>query len=189
LSLIGLFICIHQHKQKDQSKNSSTNTISSVRVSDTNSCLYYPRRLYYNDETTGVYSIQGKKFLIFMTNFNYWFILEKKNSVCFDSGIPSITSNNSDSIESSDFYDRSDGEYLVNGRLSTYIPNRGRENHVNIPINGRISSEEESGFSTPTKTYHGKKLVYEVIVWIVFFLILFFCLCFCFVKENTLLLS
>jgi len=152
LVLIGLFICIHQQKQKDKSKNSSINTlkinsISSVRVSDTNSCLYYPRRLYYNDETTGVYSIQGEK-----------------NSVCLDSGIPSITSNNSDSIQSSDFYDRSDGEYLVNGRILTYMPNKGRENHVNIPINGRISSEEESGFSTPTKTYHGKKLVYEVIV-------------------------
>jgi hypothetical protein len=78
--------------------------------------------------------------------------------------MPSTTSNNSDSVGSSDLFDRSDGEYLVNGRLSTYISNKGRENHGNIPTNGRISSEEESGFSTPTKSYHGKKLVYEVIV-------------------------
>ena len=113
--------------------------------------------------------------------------------------MPSTTSNNSDSacsqaLSSSDFdghlpqeiYDRSDGDYLVNGRISTnkmilsdiqqtflskfngtndisqYIIRR--ENHVNIPINGRISSEEESGFSTPTKSHPGKKLVYEVVV-------------------------
>jgi hypothetical protein len=103
------------------------------------------------------------------------FFLEKKNSMCFDSGMPSTTSNNSDSVgsqalSSSDSYERSDGEYLVNGRLltnkilSVYSINNRRENHVNIPINGRISSEEESGFSTPTKSYHGKKLVYEVVV-------------------------
>ncbi len=132
--------------------------------------------------------------------------LEKKNSMCFDSGMPSTTSNNSDSacsqaFSSSDgdgqitngFYDRSDGENLVNGRLSTkkillpdiqqlflakfngttdipsYTIAVGNESHSNLPINGRISSEEESGFSTPTKSHHGKKLVYEVVVWIVFF--------------------
>ena len=57
------------------------------------------------------------------------FDLDKKNSLCFDSGMPSTTSNNSDSAVSqalsvSDadghlvqgFYDRSDGEQLVYGR-------------------------------------------------------------------------
>ena len=73
----------------------------------------------------------------------------------FDSGMPS---NNSDSLTSqalsaSDFDDRSDGEYLVHGRTTTQIP-----------LQGRISSEEESGFSTPTKIQHGRKLVYEVVV-------------------------
>jgi len=134
---------------------------------------------------------------MFFTNL----YLEKKNSMCFDSGMPSTTSNNSDSacsqaFSSSDmdgqitngFYDRSDGEHLVNGRLSTkkqllpdiqqlflskfngstdippYTINVGNENHSNLPLNGRISSEEESGFSTPTKSHHGKKLVYEVVV-------------------------
>jgi hypothetical protein len=97
----------------------------------------------------------------------FLFLLEKKNSICFDSGMPSITSNNSDSLASqalsiSDFYDRSDGEYLVNGRIPNFMFNEGRENHLNI--NERISSEEESGFSTPTKTHQGKKLVYEVVV-------------------------
>jgi hypothetical protein len=96
-------------------------------------------------------------------------IVEKKNSVCFDSGMPSTTSNNSDSVgsqalSSADFFDRSDGEYPINGRLSAYISNKGRENYLNIPINGRISSEEESGFSTPTKSHTGKRLVYEVVV-------------------------
>jgi hypothetical protein len=126
--------------------------------------------------------------------------LEKKNSLCFDSGMPSTTSNNSDSacsqaFSSSDvdgqitngFYDRSDGEHLVNGRISTkkillpdiqqlflskfngvdmppYTTGGGGESHTNLPINGRISSEEESGFSTPTKSQYGKKLVYEVVV-------------------------
>ena len=82
--------------------------------------------------------------------------------------MPSTTSNNSDSaasqaLSSSDFYDRSDGDYLVttNKILSAYTMNNRREN---LPINGRISSEEESGFSTPTKTHYGKKLVYEVVV-------------------------
>jgi hypothetical protein len=79
--------------------------------------------------------------------------------------MPSIKSNNSDSVASqalstSDFYDRSDGDYLVNGRVPTYMLNA----HYNIPVNRRISSEEESGFSTPTKTHQGKKLVYEVVV-------------------------
>ena len=73
--------------------------------------------------------------------------------------MPSINSNNSDSLASqalstSDFYDRSDGEYLVNGRMPNHMFN----------TNTRISSEEESGFSTPTKTNQGKKLVYEVVV-------------------------
>jgi hypothetical protein len=123
--------------------------------------------------------------------------------MCFDSGMPSTTSNNSDSacsqaFSSSDvdgqitngFYDRSDNEHLVNGRLSTKkillpdiqqlflakfngttdIPpytisgSNGNESHLNLPVNGRISSEEESGFSTPTKSHQGKKLVYEVVV-------------------------
>jgi hypothetical protein len=83
--------------------------------------------------------------------------------------MPSTTSNNSDSIgsqalSSSDLYDRSDSDYLVNGKISTYISNKRKENPGNILINERISSEEESGFSTPTKSYHGKKLVYEVVV-------------------------
>jgi hypothetical protein len=113
--------------------------------------------------------------------------------------MPSTTSNNSDSacsqaFSSSDvdgqmtngFYDRSDGEHLVNGRISTkkvLLPDiqqlfitkyNGTANippytmsgdtHLNIPMNGRISSEEESGFSTPTKLHQGKKLVYEVVV-------------------------
>ena len=127
--------------------------------------------------------------------------LEKKNSTCFDSGMPSTTSNNSDSAcshacSSSDvdgqitngFCDRSDGEYLFNGHLtkesnilpdiqklfstkfndtnnsSTYKTGIREENLSNLPIHGRISSEEESGFSTPTKSHHGKKLVYEVVV-------------------------
>ncbi len=73
--LIGLFICIHQQRRKQKSKNGSTDTlkttsdhfngIPSVPVNDTNSCLYYPsnqpRISYYNDEIThGVYSIQRK---------------------------------------------------------------------------------------------------------------------------------
>ncbi|CAF1597704.1 unnamed protein product, partial [Rotaria sp. Silwood1] len=171
--LIILSIYIHQRKYKKKSKNGSTDTLKTnsdnfhpivpVRVRDTNPCLYYPRNesrtLYYNDETIGIYSIQ-----------------EKKNSICFDSGMPSITSNNSDSIGSQalsslDFYDRSDGEYLVNGRrsinkillsnISTYTT---KDNHMNISINGRISSEEESDISTLSKSQNGKKLVYEVVV-------------------------
>ncbi|CAF3607707.1 unnamed protein product [Adineta steineri] len=177
--LIGLFICIRQQRRKQTSKTGSTDTLktnsenlngmTSVRVNDTNSCLYYPsnqsRPLYYNDETTGVYSIQ-----------------QKKSSICLDSGMPSTTSNNSDSagsqaLSSSDFYERSDGEHLVNGKLSAnriiqsaYTLARERENHMkNVPINERISSssassEEESGFSTPTIIHNGKKLVYEVVV-------------------------
>ncbi|CAF1156523.1 unnamed protein product [Rotaria sordida] len=173
--LIILSICVHQRKYK-KSKNGSTDTLKTnsdnfhsivpVRVSDTNPCLYYPtkenRTLYFNDETVGIYSIQ-----------------EKKNSICFDSGMPSTTSNNSDSIgsqalSSSDFYDRSDGEYLVNGRrsinkillsnLSAYTIGTGKDNHMNISINGRISSEEESDASTLSKSQNGKKLVYEVVV-------------------------
>lgn len=125
--------------------------------------------------------------------------------MCFDSGMPSTTSNNSDSacsqaFSSSDmdgqvttgFYDRSDGEHLVQGRLSTHkilLPDiqqlfinkfnatnsnlppythsgGGTDTHLNLHPNntGRISSEEESGFSTPTKGHQGKKLVYEVVV-------------------------
>ena len=130
--------------------------------------------------------------------------LDKKNSMCFDSGMPSTTSNNSDSacsqaFSSSDvdgqitagFFDRSDGEHLVQGGglsarkihlpdiqqlfLTKFNANNssnpsythagGTETHLNIhPSNSRISSEEESGFSTPTKTHQGKKLVYEVVV-------------------------
>ena len=133
-----------------------------------------------------------------MINFFVFIYLEKKNSLCFDSGMPSTTSNNSDSacsqaFSSSDidgqitngFYDRSDGEHLVNGRISSkkillpdiqqlFLSNfngndippytTGGESQTNLPINGRISSEEESGFSTPTKSHYGKKLVYEVVV-------------------------
>lgn len=124
--------------------------------------------------------------------------------MCFDSGMPSTTSNNSDSacsqaFSSSDmdgqvtagFYDRSDGEQLVQGGLSTrkillpdiqqlfinklntthsnlppYTHNGGTDTHLNLhpTNNGRVSSEEESGFSTPTKAHQGKKLVYEVVV-------------------------
>jgi hypothetical protein len=80
LGLIILFIFIHQKRQKNKSKNGSTDTLKtnseqfhSVRVSDTNSCFYYPnnqhRGLYYNDETTGIYTIQGKKF-VFLRNLN-----------------------------------------------------------------------------------------------------------------------
>ena len=103
--------------------------------------------------------------------------LEKPNSICLDSGMPSTTSDNSDSagsqvLSGSDFYERSDGEYLVNGRMSTnrmilsaYSFARERDQHVNIPIHERISSsEEESGFSTPTRLHNGKKLIYEVVV-------------------------
>lgn len=91
--------------------------------------------------------------------------------------MPSTTSTNSDSAGSqglcgSDFYERSDGEYLVNGRMSTnkiilsaYTLARERESHSGMPLNERISSsEEESGFSTPTRLHNGKKLVYEVVV-------------------------
>ncbi|CAF0721711.1 unnamed protein product [Rotaria sp. Silwood1] len=211
--LIGLFICIQQQRRKGKSKNSSINTLKTnlngnqienfhatpVRVIDTNSCLYYPAppsattineirsngALFYNQEMpNGIYSIQ-----------------EKKNSMCFDSGMPSTTSNNSDSacsqaFSSSDidaqiingFYDRSDGENLVNGRIITkpnhlpdiqqlfltkfnskndippYTIGAREDNHLNLTLHGRISSEEESGFSTPTKSHHGKKLVYEVVV-------------------------
>lgn len=93
-----------------------------------------------------------------------YLIIEQKNPMAFDSGMPSITSNNSDSaasqaLSSLDFYDRSEGDYLVNGRLPSYLSNRHH-----LPINGRFSSEEESGFSTPTKSHMGKKLVFEVIV-------------------------
>lgn len=121
--------------------------------------------------------------------------------MCFDSGMPSTTSDNSDSacsqaFSTSDidgqitngFYDRSDGEHLVNGRISTkkillpdiqqlflakfngttdtppYTGGGSGEHHINLSINGRRSSEEESGFSTPTKSANGKKLVYEVVV-------------------------
>jgi hypothetical protein len=68
--LITLFICIHQQRRKQRSKNGSTDTLKtnsdhpSVRVSDTNSSVTYPinqtRTLYYNDETIGIYSIHGK---------------------------------------------------------------------------------------------------------------------------------
>ena len=114
--------------------------------------------------------------------------------MCFDSGMPSTTSDNSDSacsqgFSSSDmdghvahaFYDRSDGEHLMHGRFSSkkillpdiqqlflakfngstdIPPYTAGENHSTL----RVSSEEESGFSTPTKSHHGKKLVYEVVV-------------------------
>ncbi|CAF0886018.1 unnamed protein product [Rotaria sordida] len=129
------------------------------------------------------------------------YTVQKKNSMCFDSGMPSTTSNNSDSacsqaFSSSDidgqiingFYDRSDGENHINGRIKTksnhvsdiqqlfltklngtndippYTIGIREDNHVNLTSHGRISSEEESGFSTPTKSQHGKKLVYEVVV-------------------------
>ncbi|CAF5087826.1 unnamed protein product, partial [Rotaria socialis] len=73
------------------------------------------------------------------------------------------------------YFDRSDGELLVNGRLmaknnhlpdiqqlfltkyngATDIPSykiaTREDNHLNLTSHGRISSEEESGFSTPTK--------------------------------------
>ncbi|CAF1352673.1 unnamed protein product [Adineta steineri] len=204
-ALIGLCICIQQRRRKSKSKHGSTDTLKTntngnhlenyhatpVRVVDTNSCLYYPAQsnevrthgtLFYNQEIpNSIYSIQ-----------------EKKNSMCFDSGMPSTTSDNSDSacsqvFSSSDidgqiingFYDhRSDGEHLVNGRLSSkkillpdiqqlflakfngstdippYTTGSGGERRSTL----RISSEEESGFSTPTKSHHGKKLVYEVVV-------------------------
>lgn len=125
--------------------------------------------------------------------------LEKKNSICFDSGMPSTTSNNSDSacsqaFSSSDldvpmthaFYDRTDSEQLVHARSTTTTKkilhpeiqqlfvtkfhssadvapytSGGGDHHSHQP---RISSEEESGFSTPTKSQHGKRLVYEVVV-------------------------
>jgi len=67
--------------------------------------------------------------------------LDRKNSVNLDSGMPSTSSTNSNSMvsqgfSSSDFYERSDGDYLVQGRILT-----------------------------PTKfCQQGKKLVYEVIV-------------------------
>ncbi|CAF2358063.1 unnamed protein product [Rotaria sp. Silwood2] len=211
-ALIGLFICIQQQRRKEKSKHSSMNTLKTnfngnqienfhatpVRVVDTNSCLYYPAQttttinqirpngtLFYNQEIpNGIYSIQ-----------------EKKNSMCFDSGMPSTTSNNSDSacsqaFSSSDidghiingFYDRTDGENFVNGRIITkpnHLPDLQQlfltkfngtndippytigardDNHLNLTSHGRMSSEEESGFSTPTKSHHGKKLVYEVVV-------------------------
>ncbi|CAF0814406.1 unnamed protein product [Adineta ricciae] len=204
-ALIGLFVCIQQRRRQTKSKSGSTDTLkpnstgnhidnfhaTPVRVVDTNSCLYYPAQtptmnevrahnsgLFYNPELpNSIYTIQ-----------------EKKNSMCFDSGMPSTTSDNSDSacsqvLSSSDidghiangFYDRSDGEHLVNGRLSSkkvllpdihhlflgkyngvtdIPPYTVGENHSTL----RISSEEESGFSTPTKPHHGKKLVYEVVV-------------------------
>jgi hypothetical protein len=121
--------------------------------------------------------------------------LDKKNSICFDSGMPSTTSNNSDSacsqaLSASDldgqlmhgFYDRPDGEHLVQGRLSNkkallpdiqemfltklhgqndVAPYTMADSQAHLP---RISSEEESGFSTPTRSQPGKKLVYEVVV-------------------------
>ncbi|CAF3452190.1 unnamed protein product [Rotaria socialis] len=175
--LMILFVCIHHRKYKQKSRNSSTDTlkinsdnfhsVAPVRVSNTNSCLYYPtnenRTLYFNDEAIGIYSIQ-----------------DKKNSICFDSGMPSTTSDNSDSagsqaLSSSDFYDRSDGEYLVNGprsmnklivsNLSAYTTvGTGRESHLNVSANQRVSSEEKSEFSTLSTSQNGKKLVYEVVV-------------------------
>jgi hypothetical protein len=115
--------------------------------------------------------------------------------MCFDSGMPSTTSNNSDSacsqaLSSSDiegtmiqgFYDRSDGEQLVHSRLTNkkvHLPdiqqlfmNKFNDTTDQAPYTladvqthiPRISSEEESGFSTPTRSHHGKKLVYEVVV-------------------------
>ncbi|CAF4229585.1 unnamed protein product, partial [Rotaria magnacalcarata] len=210
-ALIGLFICIQQQRRRRKSKHSSMETIKSssnghqidnfhatpVRVVDTNACLYYPAQtstvnemrpngtqLYNSEMPNGIYSIQ-----------------EKKNSMCFDSGMPSTTSNNSDSacsqaFSSSDidgqimngYFDRSDGELLVNGRLMTknnHLPDiqqlfltqynavtdipsykiaTREDNHLNLTSHGRISSEEESGFSTPTKSHNGKRLVYEVVV-------------------------
>ncbi|CAF3969510.1 unnamed protein product [Rotaria magnacalcarata] len=175
--LMILFVCVHHRKYKQKSRSGSTDTLKTnsdnfhsvapIRVSNTNSCLYYPtnqnRTLYFNDETIGIYSIQ-----------------DKKSSICFDSGMPSTTSNNSDSagsqaLSSSDFYDRSDGEYLVNGPrsmnklissniLAYTTVGTGRENHLNISANRRISSEAESAFSTLGTSQNGKKRVYEVVV-------------------------
>ena len=74
--LIALFLCLHQYKRKHQSKIGSTDTlktnsepshsIPSIRVSDTSSSSFYhsmnpTRGFYYHDETTGIYSIQGKR--------------------------------------------------------------------------------------------------------------------------------
>ena len=94
-------------------------------------------------------------------------LIEQKNSLPLDSGMPSITSNNSDSLASQglsslDFDDRSDGDYLVNGRISEYVSSH----RMNMPstMHTRFSSEEESGFSTPTKSQLAKKLVFEVVV-------------------------
>lgn len=101
--------------------------------------------------------------------------------------MPSTTSNNSDSAVSqaltvSDadghivqgFYDRSDGEQLVYGRVTTTTTKKSHLPDIQQlflhpfgPTNDtlpRISSEEESGFSTPTRAHQGKKLVYEVVV-------------------------
>lgn len=93
--------------------------------------------------------------------------------------MPSTTSNNSDSagsqaLSASDFYERSDGEYLVNRHrsvnkilfpnISAYTLGLGKDDHNNILVNGRLSSEEESEFSTTSTSQNGKKLVYEVVV-------------------------
>jgi len=58
---------MHQHRDKLREKNSSTDTLKTtqslptVRVSDANTYSTQTRTLYYNDETAGIYSIQGKK--------------------------------------------------------------------------------------------------------------------------------
>ena len=75
IGVICLFICLHQQICKRKSKNGSTDTLKTnsdnfqtilpVRVTDAKPSLYYPtyqtRISYFNDETTGVYSIQGIK--------------------------------------------------------------------------------------------------------------------------------
>ena len=67
-----LFVCVHRQRRRVKAKNGSTDTLkttsengvvnSSVRVNETNSRLYYPSQaVFYNDEHTGVYSLQRKK--------------------------------------------------------------------------------------------------------------------------------
>lgn len=80
-------------------------------------------------------------------------------------------------------YDRADGDQFMHGRFATrksLLPDIQQlfmnkfQTHSEIPPYTaneilpnfpRISSEEESGFSTPTRlSNQGKKLVYEVVV-------------------------
>jgi hypothetical protein len=104
------------------------------------------------------------------------FLLDKKMSMCFDSGMPSITSDSVSSqvLSTSDYDDRSAVLQTQNRspfyamehrRLTCPLPAAARETNWMVPTSEQPSSEEDgSRSSAATRFQQAKTLVYEVIV-------------------------